>query len=67
MGNLGNPEMSSDAISQNVDLALDLTDTTSRYFQKNMGHPEPIKIVIIERESQITENLQHHQRKLWLH
>ena len=34
-------------IAQIMDLAVNLADTASRYFQKNMGHPEAIKIVII--------------------
>ena len=37
------------AMSQNMDLAVNLADTTSRYFPKNMGHPEPMKIIIIKK------------------
>ena len=37
------------AISQNMDLAVNLADTTSSCFQKTLGHPEPIKIVIIKK------------------
>ena len=39
------------AISQNMALAINLADTTSRYFQETLA-PEPIKIV-----SQIMDNL----------
>ena len=43
-------------ISQNMDLAANDADTTSKYYPQNMGHPEPIKIVII-KVPKITENL----------
>ena len=40
----------------NMDLAVNLADTTSRYFLENMGHhevPEPIKIIIIKRRPDV--------------
>ena len=32
-----------------MDLTVNLADITSRYFLENMGHPEPMKIVIIKK------------------
>ena len=44
MGNLA-----TNTILQNMDLAVNLADTYNiKVFSESMGHPEPIKIVIVK-------------------
>ena len=37
------------AILQNIALAVNFADTKSSLFSGNMGHPEPLKIVIFKK------------------
>ena len=40
-------DLSPVAISQNMDLAVNLPDNNSNVFSENMGHPQPVKIITI--------------------
>ena len=45
---MGNLDLSPVAISQTMDLAVNLADQYNiKVFSENNGHPEPMKIVII--------------------
>ena len=51
MGNLSTLDLSPVAISQDMDLAVNLADTTAMFSQKTLATlwPQPIQIVIIKK------------------